>query len=61
MSDLCTCDAYDAPHPRYRSDCRGHNLADCPDLVRTTDPYGTGDQWYVYIEHGCKAQPSRTP
>ena len=52
----CHCDAYNFPHRRYSGECRGHDVADCPQLERTTDPYGTGDHWYVWIEHGCKAE-----
>ena len=37
-------------------ECRGHDLEFCPRHERITDPYGTGDHWYVWIEHGCEAE-----
>lgn len=55
----CRCEKYPFPHRLYSGECRGHDLADCPSLVRTHDPYGTGDHWYAHIEHGCAPQEEK--
>lgn len=52
--ELCQgCEAYDFPHRLLSGDCYGHNLADCPNQKTITDPYGTGDLNYHWIQHSC--------
>lgn len=51
--ETCTCEAHKFPHRLYGGDCYGHDLADCPNIKTVTDPYGTGDLSYHWIEHGC--------
>ena len=55
-SNPCRCDAYPFPHRHYGGECRGHDLEFCTRPERTIDPYGTGDHWFVWIEHGCEAE-----
>ena len=56
----CTCEAYDFPHRPMSGDCHGHNLADCQSPKTVTDPHGTGDHWYRWVEHGCKFKPGES-
>lgn len=50
----CTCEAWGFPHRPGSGDCHGHNMADCPYPRYVRDPYGTGDHWYRWVEHGCE-------
>lgn len=52
----CTCEAYGFPHRDGSGDCYGHDLADCPAPDVVVDPYGTGDHWYRWVDHGCSKQ-----
>ena len=49
----CRCEAYSYPHRPMSGECHGHDVADCPDQIVVVDPYGTGDRWYRWVEHGC--------
>ena len=54
---ICTCEACPDPHQPMSGDCHGHDLADCPSQIVIPDPYGTGDRWYRWVDHGCKLKP----
>lgn len=49
----CRCEAYRHPHRPLSGECHGHDLADCPDQIVVVDPYGTGDRWHRWADHGC--------
>lgn len=53
------CEAYQFPHRIGGGECYGHDLADCPHPERVRDPFGTGDHWFVWVEHGCDNNKSR--
>ena len=56
----CTCEAYRHTHRPMSGECRGHDLADCPAKRVVVDPYGTGDRWYRWVDHGCGRMNGRS-
>jgi len=51
----CTCSAYPFPHRAGGGACADPgeppaSCAECPHGQRVTDPFGTGDHWYVEID-----------